>query len=394
MALNENGEIVRSEFVVEGRKQPLVEIRERTSKSQEKYMQQRCDDEYDKTTSETLIRCLKAINKYHEDENVQLMQNRPKDIERTRHLKVWHDLSTIANHSHLVFMVSSLYDPAIHYLYREYENLTGCKNRHSNKEKNSLAKAPKPFQKLKKDELIRELNARGIYEGESKKELDKILTEELHSVQRVPAFALQQPNSYPGIHQLLTKKESAAVKVINCSIGGKDTKRTFDYRCALIILAKRSSKNVTSNIVQQLLTTLRGVWFQAKGTMCKLYGNYYHNITSHAAMQHRLINGKACNVEEQEQIFNTITNITKSTSSYHPSHIIGNIFIRLQAEKQMQAFQGSSSLNQETSVSKLADSLLPYGNTIISGDIIKKHIRSWQSHLERISDFLLPGKGS
>jgi hypothetical protein len=25
---------------------------------------------------------------------------------------------------------------------------------------------------------------------------------------------------------------------------------------------------------------------------------------------------------------------------------------------------------------------------------IKKHIRSWQSHLERISNFLLPGKGS
>jgi hypothetical protein len=111
-------------------------------------------------------------------------------------------------------------------------------------------------------------------------------------------------------------------------------------------------------------------------------------------MQHRLINGKACNVEEQERIFNTITNITKSTSSYHPSHIIGNIFIRLQAEKQMQAFQGSSYLNPETSVSKLADSLPPYGNTIISGDLIKKHIRSWQSHLERISDFLLPGKGS
>ena len=128
-------------------------------------------------------------------------------------------------------------------------------------------------------------------------------------------------------------------------------------------------------------------------TTRKLYGNYYHNITSHAAMQHRLINGKACNVEEHERIFNTITNITKSTSSYHPSHIIGNIFIRLQAEKQMKAFQGFSSLKQETSVCKLADSLPPYGNTIISEDLVKKHIRAWQSHLERISDFLLPGNG-
>jgi hypothetical protein len=94
----------------------LVENRERKLKSQEKYMRQRCDDEYDKITSESLIRCLKAINEYHEDENVQSMLDRLKDIERTRHLKVWHDLSTIANHGHLVFMVSSLYDPAIHYL--------------------------------------------------------------------------------------------------------------------------------------------------------------------------------------------------------------------------------------------------------------------------------------
>ena len=76
-----------------------------------------------------------------------------------------------------------------------------------------------------------------------------------------------------------------------------------------------------------------------------------------------------------------------------PSHIIGNIFIRLQAEKQMKAFQGFSSLKQETSVSKLADSLPPYGNTIISEDLVKKHIRAWQSHLERINDFLLPGNG-
>ena len=38
----------------------------------------------------------------------------------------------------------------------------------------------------------------------------------------------------------------------------------------------------------------------------------------------RLICGKSCNVEEQERVFNTITNITKTTSSNHPSHIIGN----------------------------------------------------------------------
>ena len=61
-------------------------------------------------------------------ESLQSMRDRLKVIERTRHLKIWHDLSRINNHGHLVFMVSCLYDPEIHYLDSEYQNLTGCKN--------------------------------------------------------------------------------------------------------------------------------------------------------------------------------------------------------------------------------------------------------------------------
>jgi hypothetical protein len=569
MVLNDNGEIVKTEFVVEGRKQPLIEIRERTLKNQEKFMRHRADDEYDTMTHESVTTLLKAINEYNEGESLKSMQNRLKDIERTRHIKIWHDLSTIANHGHLVFMASSLYDPAIHYTNAEYQNVTGCKKvdvqtkvespevyivaRSGSSDveqltyidtrlecledlnvklqtnagndvsdimrffhgdsparqlesgqqkggnfycsgcganaqqaydldicfschymslterqqlvlsgplgrKNSLAKVSKPFQNLKKDELIRELNARQIYEGETKKDLEKLLTEELHGVQRVPALLYTNPTStlesincgkyevlsFEPLHDIgkhienvltelpfhLPKKEATAVKdVLQCSIGGKDTKRTFDYRCTLIILAKQSSQIISSNLIQELLSTLVEIqriaysseaertpksvlrlhnmtWYH--GILCreifgfklkelttrKLYGNYYHNITSHAAIQHRLISGKSCNVEEQERIFNTITNITKSTSSYHPSHIIGNIFIRLQAEKEMQIFQGSCDSKQEASVSHLASSLPAYGNTIIPSKFIEKHIRSWQAHLERISDFLLAGQGS
>jgi hypothetical protein len=48
MVLNEDGEVVKTGFVVEGRKQPLVEIRERTLKNQAKFMRSRSDDDYDK----------------------------------------------------------------------------------------------------------------------------------------------------------------------------------------------------------------------------------------------------------------------------------------------------------------------------------------------------------
>ena len=46
MVLNDNGDVVKTEFEVEGRKQPLVEIRERTLKEHEKFMRHRSDDEY------------------------------------------------------------------------------------------------------------------------------------------------------------------------------------------------------------------------------------------------------------------------------------------------------------------------------------------------------------
>jgi hypothetical protein len=125
----------------------------------------------------------------------------------------------------------------------------------------------------------------------------------------------------------LPEKEATAVKdIIHCTIGGKDIKCTFDYRCAHIILASKSSTIIFSNLVQQLLTTLVEIqriaysseaerspksvlrlhnmtWyhgilcreifgFMLKALItCTLYGNYYH-ITCHAAVQHKVINGK------------------------------------------------------------------------------------------------------
>ncbi len=59
--------------------------------------------------------------------------------------------------------------------------------------KNCLKKASKPFQDLNKYELIRELSARGIYEGNTKEELQNLLKEELHGVQRVPALLYPNP---------------------------------------------------------------------------------------------------------------------------------------------------------------------------------------------------------
>ena len=69
-----------------------------------------------------------------------------------------------------------------------------------------------------------------------------------------------------------------------------------------------------------------------KLTKEKLYGKYMHNLLVHSPIQYRLINGQSVNCEGEERFFNTIKQITRSTSSYKPGHIIGNIIIRHQIE--------------------------------------------------------------
>ena len=127
-------------------------------------------------------------------------------------------------------------------------------------------------------------------------------------------------------------------------------------------------------------------------TTRKFYGTYFHDLTVHAPLQLRLVSGKTANTEEDERMFNTVTSITSSTSNGHPDHIIGNLFILLQAEEQLGKSR-TTVAKQESQVSKLAKSLGLRTNTIIPTPVIKNHARSWQAHLQRIADFLLPGKG-
>ena len=124
----------------------------------------------------------------------------------------------------------------------------------------------------------------------------------------------------------------------------------------------------------------------------KFYGNYFHNITAHAPIQNKFISGRSANTKEQERVFNSINNITR-TSSNHPDHIIGNVFIQIQAEKAFKAEQTSTYDTQEAHVSKLASSLPNFGNTIIPKQVLARNYSPWQAHLERIRDFSLAGEG-
>ena len=54
-------------------------------------------------------------------EGPQQMKERLKALQRTRHMIVWSDHSSVMNHGHLLMTVNMLYDPAFYWTPREME---------------------------------------------------------------------------------------------------------------------------------------------------------------------------------------------------------------------------------------------------------------------------------
>ncbi|KAK3709657.1 hypothetical protein QZH41_010994 [Actinostola sp. cb2023] len=321
---------------------------------------------------------------------------------------------------------------------------------------NSLQLKAKPLRGLSKKELEEKLASRGNFEDGTKKHLQNLLTEIMCGKQRVPALFFNIPEASPKtlcldkyeilpcepLHDIghhienfltefpnhLTEAESKVInECVEICLGNKDSKRTTDYRSTIVktaALAHQSgivSPKALSTIdilveMQQILYSpdekrtpalilryYNQAWYHSillktaidapkKLTRRKMFGVYYHNLSAHAGLMLRLISGQAANAEAQERIFNSIKQITKQTSNNHPRQIITNLFIRLQAEKEM-GLQGDDVSQQQAHISNLARSLPPATNTHIPLSIIKKHSREWQAHLQQISDYLKEGEG-
>ena len=104
-----------------------------------------------------------------------------------------------------------------------------------------------------------------------------------------------------------------------------------------------------------------------------------------------MISLSAINTEEEERLFADINAISKSTSSGRPNHIIPNSILRLQAEKHFKDLREDCTEAQESQISHFAHQLPKAANTSFFGDLFQSEM--YQAHLERISDYLLPGEG-
>ena len=90
---------------------------------------------YDTMTKEVAKRQLERIEEYKEYDNATPtadLIDKLKSFERKIHLSLWHDGSTVSNHSHILMMVSCIYDKAIYFTDTEYKEEHGkCRIHHS-----------------------------------------------------------------------------------------------------------------------------------------------------------------------------------------------------------------------------------------------------------------------
>ncbi|KAK3696832.1 hypothetical protein QZH41_002382 [Actinostola sp. cb2023] len=125
LVLTKNNEIQKVEFVVQGRKIPLDEIRKRTLQGQNKFTRQHPDCYYNDMSRIDIVKRLTDLNEFDDGDGLDKMREKLKTLERTRHLMIWHDHSTVANHGHLLFLATVAYDPAFDLTSQEYKEKTG-----------------------------------------------------------------------------------------------------------------------------------------------------------------------------------------------------------------------------------------------------------------------------
>ena len=153
-------------------------------------------------------------------------------------------------------------------------------------------------------------------------------------------------------------------------------------RCPKIILRLHNTAYKHAIMCKDIIGTPKST------TMRHLYGIYWHAIVAEAPLMCRIISPRSICTEEQERGFSTIKEITKRTSSGHANHVIPNSLLRMQAENMMRE-KPKPVITQNSTIKKYAATLPPPPNTSFHAHEINSYY-SYQAHLERIADFLIP----
>lgn len=111
-----NGIVVRNTVIFYGRKIPLSQIRRKLILKHEKYMRLLTDIEIDAMTRDELQSLVG-----NSETNLINLQSKLKSLQRTRHLALWHDHSSILGAGYILMTVHVLYESAVFLTEDEYK---------------------------------------------------------------------------------------------------------------------------------------------------------------------------------------------------------------------------------------------------------------------------------
>ena len=116
-----DGTLKEEYFIVSGRKILLLEIRKLLLEEHKKegLVREHSDAHYNAMTTVKLKIHLREIGELKGDATREELLDLMKFYERTRHLMIWSDHSSIMNHGHILLTANAIYDPAFYYTSEE-----------------------------------------------------------------------------------------------------------------------------------------------------------------------------------------------------------------------------------------------------------------------------------
>ena len=106
--------------ILHSRKVPLIEIRQRLLKNQEKYMRLQNDEQVDAMSMDEAIAFLKQNQEQVDDMGITQLRAKVKALQRNRHLSMWHDHGTILGQGYIFITVKVTYDTCVFFRKDEY----------------------------------------------------------------------------------------------------------------------------------------------------------------------------------------------------------------------------------------------------------------------------------
>ncbi|CAC5408359.1 unnamed protein product [Mytilus coruscus] len=121
----------------------------------------------------------------------------------------------------------------------------------------------------------------------------------------------------------------------------------------------------------------------------KFYGSHFHSLVVHLPEIYRIINTKSILAEQEERTFGSLRRLAEGTTNRKPGWIVDNTILRFNCQQTENSICSFS--KQNSVISQQSKLLSKRENTIFPKEIFGIKSSLFQSHLERIADFLLPG---